>query len=68
MHNGAIHAITMREGKILSSGAKDFLLKVYDGNSFQVSEQFQLGHAAKSIDILNGKILVGSRDGKILTC
>lgn len=66
IHNGAIHAVTCKEGKILTSGYSDKTLKVWNGDDFSNPEcTFELTSYARSLDICNGKIICGTRFGEI---
>ena len=52
-------------GKLLSSGSKDHLIKISDGQG-QVLSEVEIPTYAKSLDLLNGKILAGTYCGRIL--
>jgi hypothetical protein len=58
-------ALQAVEGLIYSSGAKDNLLKVSNANG-EVSSQIDLPSYAKSIDALGGKIIVGTKCGRMI--
>lgn len=52
-------------GKLFSSGSKDSLIKISQNGS--VSKEFSIEGYAKSLDFLNGNLLVSTNDGEILT-
>lgn len=66
MHQGGIHAICIQEGKLLASGSKDCLLKIYDTETFEEEKSFKLKSCARSIDLKDGKIIVGTKNGQIM--
>lgn len=63
LHQGGIHAICIKEGKLLASGFKDSTLKVYDANSLAVEKEYKLESYARSIDYKDGKAIIGTREG-----
>ncbi|EGR34536.1 hypothetical protein IMG5_007950 [Ichthyophthirius multifiliis] len=65
LHNGAIHAISVKDGLMFSSGAIDKQLKVLDVNTYEIQASHQLSNCARAIDYHNGVILVGTRNGCI---
>jgi hypothetical protein len=50
---------------LLSSGSKDCLLKVSKG--YEVVKTFNIGGYAVSLDYFNGKFLVATSNGKVLS-
>ena len=53
--------LTYTAGKLLTSGSKDNLIKISkDG---QVLKEFHIQGYAKSLDLLNGNLLVGTKFG-----
>lgn len=67
MHQGTIHCVSFKEGKLLTSAYGDKMLKVFNCDTMQQEKQIQLSSYARSIDMKNGKILLGLRDG-IIQC
>lgn len=67
IHQGAIHCVNFMDGKLLTSGYGDQLLKVIDANEMTEEQAIKLPSYARSIDMKNGVILVGTRDGQICT-
>ena len=65
-HKGFVSAIAFRDGK-LYSGGKDGKLNVIDTNTKQI-ESTQEFSFIRAIDVANGKMLVGQRDGTIVLC
>lgn len=63
-HKGCIYAITCRDGLIYSSGSEDRLLRVFKG--MKEVRSIQLEEYARSIDVFEGKVLLGLRNGKIV--
>lgn len=58
-------ALTYADGKLLSSGSKDLLIKISQNG--QVLKEFQIDGYAKSLDLLNGSLLVGTKYGEVLS-
>jgi hypothetical protein len=58
-------ALTYADGKLLSSGSKDLLIKISQNG--QVLKEFQIDGYAKSLDLLNGSLLVGTKYGQVLS-
>lgn len=66
-HSGSINSISILDGLIFSSGNNDKALIVWDEKSQTEKTRYNLPAHARSIDHKDGKILVGTRDGQILT-
>jgi hypothetical protein len=58
-------ALTFADGKLLSSGSKDFLIKISQNG--QVIKEFLIDGYAKSLDLLNGNLLAGTKHGEVLS-
>lgn len=52
-------------GKLLSSGSKDNVIKISQGGN--VVKTIPIPSYAKSLDLLNGNILAGTKQGQILS-
>lgn len=52
-------------GKLLSSGSKDNVLKV-SSDTGETSATYNIPSYAKSIDLLDGQIIVGTKCGRII--
>ena len=63
-HKGFISALKFAEGK-LYSGAKDGKINCIDVASKSVTNTIQMPCLVRAIDCLNGKLVVGLRDGTI---
>lgn len=63
LHSGGIHAIAINDGKLICSGYRDKMLKVYDSDSMNVEKEYKLDDYARSLDFMGGKIILGTRDG-----
>jgi WD40 repeat protein len=66
MHKGFICALRFAEGKLFS-GAKDGKVNMIDCTSGQVLKTSEFPSLIRAIDCMNGKLIVGQRDGTI-TC
>ena len=66
MHKGAVMGLAWAGGKLLSSGSKDNKLNVSNADG-EVLASYDIPSYAKSLDLLNGKILVGTKCGRIIT-
>ena len=65
MHDGAVMGLAFAEGKLLSSGSKDNLIKISQNG--QVIKEIKIQGYAKSLDLLNGNLLASTKFGEILT-
>ena len=65
LHQGSVMALTYTDGKLISSGSKDFLIKISQNG--QVIKEFQIDGYAKSLDLFNGNLLVGTKYGEVLS-
>ena len=65
LHEGSIMALTWTDGKLLSSGSKDFLIKISQNG--KVIKEIQIDGYAKSLDLFNGNILAGTKYGEVLS-
>ena len=52
-------------GKLLSSGSRDHIIKVSDASG-QVLAQYDIPSYAKSLDLLNGKLLAATKCGRVM--
>jgi len=66
VHKGSVMGLAWAGGKLLSSGSKDNKLHVSDGDG-NISASYDIPSYAKSLDLLNGKILVATKCGRIIT-
>jgi hypothetical protein len=57
--------LAFASGKLLSSGSKDNVVKI--SKNGQVTKEINIPTYAKSLDLLNGNLLVGTKGGQILT-
>jgi hypothetical protein len=57
--------LAFASGKLLSSGSKDNLIKISKNGA--VIKSIAIPSYAKSLDLLNGNLLVGTKGGQILT-
>lgn len=61
LHEGAVMGLAYASGKLLSSGGKDNSVKISkDG---QVLQEFKIQGYAKSLDLMNGNLLVATKFG-----
>ena len=65
LHEGSVMALTYTNGKLISSGSKDFLIKISQNG--EIVKEFQIDGYAKSLDLLNGNLLIGTKYGEILS-
>ena len=65
LHEGTVKGLQWANGFLLSSGSRDNLVKV--SKNYEVVQTFEIPSYAKSLDYFNGKILVGTNCGKMLT-
>ena len=65
MHQGSVRGLQWANGKLLSSGSKDNVLKV--SVDFQVLQTISIPSHAQSLDYHHGSFLVATSCGKILT-
>ena len=65
LHEGSVMGLAYASGKLITSGSKDNLVKISkDG---QVLKEFLIEGYAKSLDLFNGNLLVGTKFGEILS-
>jgi hypothetical protein len=61
MHDGAVMGLAFADGKLLSSGSKDNLIKISQNG--QVLKEIKIQGYAKSLDLLNGNLLASTKYG-----
>ena len=57
--------LAFASGKLLSSGSKDNVLKI--SKNGEIVKEIPIPTYAKSLDLFNGNVLVGTKGGQILT-
>jgi len=66
MHKGSVMGLNWACGKLLSSGSKDGLIKI-SSPDLETIKTFEISNSyAKSLDLLNGKLLAGTSCGRIM--
>ena len=65
MHEGSVRGLQWANGKLLSSGSKDNLLKI--SVNLQVVQTISIPSYAQSLDYHHGSYLVATSCGKVLT-
>lgn len=65
LHEGSVMGLAYASGKLLSSGSKDNSVKI--SKNGETLKEFKIEGYAKSLDLFNGNLLIGSKFGEILT-
>lgn len=66
IHQGSVMALSWASGKLLSSGSRDNKLHICNAEG-EVLNSYDIPSYAKSLDLLNSKILVATKCGRMIT-